>query len=147
MSVWWNEEHGLLLVTPEEFAALPEGEVLTCIDGSTAIKGRDEIDDDTRAGHLAYGVVGNHPLRLKHLEKMAALPAKPPFVAPPHKAWSCTIGARGDLSLPRGADAPMRQAVAEAFFQLTGRHAEFNFSGWGAQLDEVECLVAFGDAA
>ena len=141
MSAWWDEDHKLLLITPEEFAVLPDGEVLACIDGSTFTKGVDEIDDDTRAGHLAYGVVGNHPLRVAHLEKLLALPPKPPFEAPTHKAWSCKIGVMGEVDLPTGADAPMRRAVEEAFFALTGKHAEFNFSGWGAKLDEGEYNV------
>lgn len=69
MSAWWDDDHRLLLLTPEEFASLPDGEVLVCIDESVAVKGVDKIDDDTRFGHLAYGVVGNHPLRVAHLEK------------------------------------------------------------------------------
>jgi hypothetical protein len=55
MGAWWDEEHTLWLVTPEEFARLPDGFELTCIDGDTAIKGKDKIDDDTRFGHIAYG--------------------------------------------------------------------------------------------
>lgn len=64
MSAWWDEDHELLLVTPAESAALPGGTALTDINGDTAVKGRDEIDDDTRFGHLAFGVTGDHPLRL-----------------------------------------------------------------------------------
>ena len=144
MSAWWDEEHKLLLLTPEEYAVLPDGEVLTCIDETTATKGADQIDDDTRAGHLAYGVVGNHPLRVAHLERMANKPAEPPFNAPPHRAWSCTIGVMGDVDLPPGADAPMRQAAEAAFYALTGKHAEFNFSGWGAKLDKYQFEVVPG---
>ena len=142
MSAWWDEDHKLLLIKPDQFAALPDGEVLTCIDDTTAIKGTDEIDDDIRGGHLAYGVVGDHPLRLAHIQLMSTLPGRPKFVPPAHKAWSCKIGAFGGLDLPPGCDAPMRRAVEDAFFAITGQHAEFNFSGWGAQLDEVECEVA-----
>lgn len=144
MSAWWDEDHKLLLVTLEEFAALPDGTELTCIDDSTAIKGKDEIDNDTRGGHIAYGVTGNHPLRVAHLENMASR-VPTPFEAPPHKAWSCTIGLMGDLDLPPGADGPMRQAVERAFFDLTGRHAEFNFTGWGAQLDRYQYEVVAND--
>ena len=71
MSAWWDKEHKLLLITPEEFAELPDGTELTSILGSKAIKGQDYIDDDTRAGHLAFGVTGDHPLRLAHLERTA----------------------------------------------------------------------------
>jgi hypothetical protein len=69
MSAWWDEDHKLCLLTPAEFAALPDGEELTCIDDEVAIKGRDYIDGDTRAGHMAYGVVGDHPLRVALLAK------------------------------------------------------------------------------
>lgn len=55
MGAWWDEEKTLWLVTPEEFAKLPDGFVLTCIDGDTAVKGKDYIDDDTRVGHMAWG--------------------------------------------------------------------------------------------
>ena len=55
MGAWWDDEKTLWLVTPEEFERLPNGFVLTCIYGETAIKGKDEIDDDTRFGHIAYG--------------------------------------------------------------------------------------------
>lgn len=69
MSAWWDDDHYLCLITPEEFADLPEGAVVTCIDYTTAVKGLEEIDDDTRGGHLAYGVTGDHPLRLALLAK------------------------------------------------------------------------------
>jgi hypothetical protein len=55
MGAWWDDERTLWLVTPEEFERLPDGFVLTCIDGETAIKGKDAIDNDTRFGHMAYG--------------------------------------------------------------------------------------------
>lgn len=43
------------LLTPEEFARLPDGTLLLSINGKEAIKGRDYIDDDLRGGHMAYG--------------------------------------------------------------------------------------------
>ena len=141
MSAWWDEDRKLLLLTKAEFDGLPDGEVLTCIDGTTAIKGKDEIDDDTRAGHLAYGVVGNHPLRVAHMERLLGLQQPARFEAPLHKVWSCKLGVVGGIDLPAGADAPMREAVERAFYELTGRHAEFNFSGWGSQLDKHEWEV------
>lgn len=55
MGHWWDPEKTLWLVTPEEFAKLPDGFELTAIDGEKAIKGRDRIDMDTRFGHLAFG--------------------------------------------------------------------------------------------
>jgi len=69
VSAWWDDDHILCLVTPEEFAALPDGTELTCIDDDVVIKGSGVIDDDTRMGHLAYGVTGDHPLRLALLVK------------------------------------------------------------------------------
>ena len=55
------------------------------------------------------------------------------------KIWECKIGEEHDV--PYGADFPMRQAVKDAYFKLTGREPEFCFSGWGAELDEVERQV------
>lgn len=45
----------LELVTPEEFEALPDGTVLYSIIGERVTKGVDDIDDDTRAGYIAFG--------------------------------------------------------------------------------------------
>lgn len=47
----------VLLQTPEEFAQLPDGTELYSIMGKRAVKGVDEIDDDTRGGHLAFGIL------------------------------------------------------------------------------------------
>jgi len=60
---------------------------------------------------------------------------------PAHTAWSGKIGVMGCVPLPKGADWPMRQAVEEAFLRLTGVHCEFGFTGWGAQLDEIDYAV------
>ena len=59
----WNKHTKLWLFTPAEYAMLPNGFVLTCINGKEYTKGVDYIDDDTRGGHLAYGVIDppNHP--------------------------------------------------------------------------------------
>jgi hypothetical protein len=64
VSAWWDEDKVLCLITPQEFAEIEAGTPLTCIDDTIAIKGVHPIDDDTRFGHLAYGVTGDHPLRL-----------------------------------------------------------------------------------
>ena len=63
--------NGLWLVTPKELTELPDGIVLTCIDGSTAVKGKDYIDDDTRGGVLAYGIMNpmQHELKELFIEK------------------------------------------------------------------------------
>ena len=57
------------------------------------------------------------------------------------KVWSCKIGWATEEGLPRGADFPMREAIAEAFLKLTGQSHEFIFSGWGAELTEDELAV------
>lgn len=53
--------------------------------------------------------------------------------------WTCKIGTASEL--PPGADMPMRDAVARAYRELTGRDPEFIFSGWGASLSESERAV------
>lgn len=45
------------LVRPHELKALPSGTILIAIDGEQVVKGLDMIDDDTRGGFLAYGVL------------------------------------------------------------------------------------------
>lgn len=59
MQCWDNDgpldKPRLWLVTPEEFAKLPDGFVLTAIDGDVKVKGKDYIDQDTRFGHTAWG--------------------------------------------------------------------------------------------
>jgi hypothetical protein len=66
----WSEQGNLWLLTPAEFDQLPDGIELGCIDDTTVVKGRDRIDDDTRAGHLAYGIRDpfEHPLREVFME-------------------------------------------------------------------------------
>jgi hypothetical protein len=55
--------------------------------------------------------------------------------------WSCKIGGDVGDGLPRGADGPMRDAVADAFERISGKRPEFIFSGWGAELTEGERAV------
>lgn len=57
------------------------------------------------------------------------------------KIWTCKIGATTEAELPYGADWPMREAVARAFREITGREAEFCFSGWAGELTEAELAV------
>lgn len=63
----WDEESELYLFTVDELAQIPDGTTLTCIDNTTAVKGRDIIDTDTICNmiHIAYGVVDpwSHPLK------------------------------------------------------------------------------------
>lgn len=55
----WKLKNGEIinLVTLEKFKKLKKGTKLVCIDGTTVIKGKDEIDDDTRFGYMAYGIL------------------------------------------------------------------------------------------
>lgn len=57
----WNGS--LWVFTEEEYNQLPDGIVLTCIGGETVTKGIDDIDMDTRFGHIAFGVYNptQHP--------------------------------------------------------------------------------------
>ncbi len=45
------------LLTPEELNRLPDGIMLISICGEEIIKGVNYIDDDTRAGYLAFGTL------------------------------------------------------------------------------------------
>ncbi len=54
------------------------------------------------------------------------------------KIWSCKIGEVDIAKLPDGADQPMRKAVREAYIKLTGEEPTFIFSGWGAELTDIE---------
>ena len=55
--------------------------------------------------------------------------------------WFCKIGVIGGAYLPSGADGPMRQAIVQAFKEITGQDAEFIFSGWGNSLSDVERAI------
>jgi len=63
-----------------------------------------------------------------------------PVATPVERIWTCKIGGLTDKWLD-GADLPMRRAVQDAFEQVTGRWAEYCFSGWGGKLDEIERSV------
>ena len=53
--------------------------------------------------------------------------------------WFCKIGEHSPLQ--RGADSPMRDAVAAEYKKLTGQEPAFIFSGWGGELTEGERAV------
>lgn len=53
------------------------------------------------------------------------------------RIWFCKIGGMA-ADLPEGADLPMRKAIKQAYYEITGFEAEFLFSGWGADLTEPE---------
>lgn len=66
-------------------------------------------------------------------------PEPEPIIKP--KIWSCKIGEVNPSLLPPGSDSPMREAVEAAYLRLTGLESNFNFSGWGAELDCYERAV------
>ena len=45
------------LLTQSELDALPNGTEVICIDGNTLVKGKEYLDEDTRFGFLAYGLL------------------------------------------------------------------------------------------
>ena len=51
-----NDTPTIRLITPEEFANLPDGTILIDIFGGQATKGVDYIDGDTRCGFMVYGL-------------------------------------------------------------------------------------------
>jgi hypothetical protein len=61
------------------------------------------------------------------------------------KIWSCQIGEVSDSLIPDGGDSPMRVAVQEAYFRLTGQLPTFCFSGWGDELDSVRRGIVEND--
>lgn len=65
------------------------------------------------------------------------------------KIWSCKIGECEEKDLLRdgkyyGADTPMREAITKAYIEVTGHEPNFIFSGWGAELTDIEREVAKG---
>jgi hypothetical protein len=77
-------------------------------------------------------------------------PPPPPLEAPEktestRTTWTCRIGILAGVEVPDGGDAPMRAAVEEAFYKVTGQHAEACFSGWGDEFTEGEKAVITGD--
>jgi len=55
--------------------------------------------------------------------------------------WECKIGIDEIGETGLGADLPMRQAVALAFAMVTGKDADFCFSGWNSKLTPTESKV------
>lgn len=54
--------------------------------------------------------------------------------------WFCKVGGMVHR-LPDGSDQPMRTAIQEKFFEVTGNRSEFIFSGWSGELTEGERAV------
>ena len=55
--VRWDETSELYLCPIVQFGNLPDGIALWSISGSVHVKGRDYIDDGTRGGLLAFGII------------------------------------------------------------------------------------------
>jgi hypothetical protein len=68
MSSPWTLDDGttIYLLTPKEFAELPDGALLVDVMGESAVKGKDRIDDDTRFGYMAYGVADRETYQAEH---------------------------------------------------------------------------------
>lgn len=65
---WDERDDKLWLLTPDEFGMLPDGVTLVCISGETAVKGIDDIDQDTRFGMIAWGLLDSQlPPRPNHV--------------------------------------------------------------------------------
>ena len=54
--------------------------------------------------------------------------------------WFCLIGSTDRDRLPAGSDAPLRNAVKNAFTTLTGAQSEHAYTGWGHSEEEAELL-------
>ena len=52
----WDGQ-GLVLFPAWAINLLKDGEKMDCIDGTVVVKGVDYIDDDTRGGNLAFGII------------------------------------------------------------------------------------------
>lgn len=55
------------------------------------------------------------------------------------RVYSCKIG--GTVALEPGAAGRMRNAIEQAYREITGREPEFMFDGWGDTLTEGERAV------
>lgn len=56
MVIWDDKPNPLWLFTPDELNQLPYGTRLESISGNFVVKGKDYIDDETRFGHIAFGI-------------------------------------------------------------------------------------------
>jgi hypothetical protein len=54
---WEESNDPLWLLTPGEFNLIPDGTVFTSIIGEKKVKGRDDIDMDTRGPYIAWGLL------------------------------------------------------------------------------------------
>lgn len=59
--------------------------------------------------------------------------------------WECKIGEVNSEKLQNGADLPMRNAIRKAYKEITGEDSKFIFSGWGAELTDIEREIVNGE--
>jgi hypothetical protein len=71
----WDEDSGLYLCPAAQFGSLPDGIALWSISGDVKVKGRDHIDDDTRYGMLAYGIIPGRTRTDRTAEEVARVEA------------------------------------------------------------------------
>lgn len=67
----WSEASGLYLCPLAQFNDVPDGVAFHSISGSVAVKGRDYIDDDTRGGMLAFGIIPGRTRTVVSAEEVA----------------------------------------------------------------------------
>lgn len=66
---WSRTDDPLWLLTPAELKLIPKGTTLYCINSETVVVGTDRIDDDTRFGLLAYGLLESQLAEAETWEK------------------------------------------------------------------------------
>jgi len=52
-----KDDEQLWLLMPDEYASLEDGTPVESINGEVALKGDHTIDDDVRAGYMAWGLI------------------------------------------------------------------------------------------
>lgn len=58
------------------------------------------------------------------------------------KYWICIIGSVEEKKLKHGADAPLRNAVENAYENMLGDEDTVCWSGWGSGQEKVDLLNA-----
>lgn len=58
------------------------------------------------------------------------------------KYWICIIGSVEERKLKMGADAPLRNAVENAYADMLGDEDTVCWSGWGSGQEKVDTLNA-----
>lgn len=69
---WDRTDDPLWLLTPDELKLVPNGATLHCISNETVVVGTDKIDNDTRFGLLAYGVLESQLAEAESWDKLAS---------------------------------------------------------------------------